>query len=95
MPDTKHDRIAKRLARKLGAEYNPVKGPDIITGGEVDEVEIDKGKLKEGMGQMRGYRKRRYLVVPNSLVPDAKEATKRTKIGVRDERGKIRKPAKK
>jgi len=40
MADTKHDRIAKRLAKRLGSEYNPVKGPDIKTPREVDEVEV-------------------------------------------------------
>jgi len=95
MPKSKHDKIAERRARQLGAEYNPAKGPDIVTGGEVDEVEIDKGKLKEGIGQMRGYRQRKYLVVPKELVEDAKKATRGTKIGVRDEQGRIKRSAKK
>jgi len=55
---------------------------------------VDKEKLKEGIRQLRGFRKRRYLVVPDDLVEDAKKATKGTKIGVRDEYGRIRKSAK-
>jgi len=94
MPKSKHDIIAERTARRLKAEYNPTKGPDVVTEREVDEVEIDKNTLKEGMGQMRGYRQLKYIVVPTNLVKDAKDATKGTKIGVRDEHGRIRKSAK-
>jgi len=94
MLESKHDRIAKLLAKKLKTEYNPTIGPDIVTPREVDEVEVNKGKLKEGIRQLRGFRKRRYLAVPEDLVEDAIKATKGTKIGVRDEHGAIRKSAK-
>jgi len=95
MTKTKHDIIAEKIAKKLRTEYNPAEGPDIKTKREVDEVEVDKNKLKEGMSQLKGYRHLKYIVVPKELVPEAKEATEGTKIGVKDERGIIRKPSRK
>jgi hypothetical protein len=95
MSKTKHDKIAERIARKLGAEYNPKKGPDVITAREVDEVELNRNNLKEGMSQVRGYRQLKYIVVPKAIEEEAIEATKGTKIGVRNEAGKIIKPANK
>jgi len=81
MPESKHDRIAKLLAKKLKTEYNPTIGPDIVTPREVDEVEVNKGKLKEGIRQLRGFRKRRYLAVPEDLVEDAKRLQKALRLG--------------
>lgn len=93
MGKTTHDRIAERIAKRVGGEYNPAKGADVVGGGQVTEVEVDRGKLKEGIQQLQGHRAPRYLAVPNELVPDAKEATQGTKIGVRTETGRIVKPA--
>lgn len=93
MGKTTHDRIADSVARRVGGDYNPDKGADVVGGGQVTEVEVDAGKLKEGIRQLQGYREPRYLAVPNELVPEAIEATRQTKIGVRTETGRIVKPA--
>jgi hypothetical protein len=93
MGNSKHDRIAERVAKRVGGEYNPDRGADVAGGGQVTEVEVDPGKLKEGIRQLQGYKQPRYLAVPNELVPEAKEATRGTQIGVRTETGRIVKPA--
>lgn len=90
---TKHDKIAEKVANRHGGEYDPSKGADVVTGGKAIEVEVDPGKFSEGKRQLQGYQKSRYLAVPDEYVPDAKEATEGTKIGVMNERGKIVKPA--
>lgn len=88
---TKHDRIAKEIAAKKGTEYHSDKGVDIKTPTQAIEVEIDPGKFKEGVMQLHGTEKTRYLAVPNELVKDAIEYTKDTSVGVMNEHGKIRK----
>lgn len=93
MGKTTHDRIAERIARHVGGGYNPDKGADVTGGGQVTEVEVDPGKLREGIRQLQGYKQPRYLGVPRDLVPEATEATRGTKIGVRTDTGRIVKPA--
>ncbi len=90
---TKHDRIAKVIAKKKGAEYHPVKGVDVRTSTQAIEVEVDAEKLKEGVQQLRGTTKARYLAVPNELVNEAIKYTKGSGVGVMNERGRIRKRA--
>lgn len=93
MPDTKHDKIAEQVAKRKGGEYNPSKGADIVTPQVVIEVEVDQGKLGEGIRQLQGYRRPRYLAVPSELVKGAKERTKNTQVGVMNETGQIQKKA--
>jgi hypothetical protein len=67
---TKHDRIAKEIAEKKGTEYHSDKGVDIRTPSQVIEVEVDPATFKEGVRQLRGSSKARYLAVPNEHVED-------------------------
>lgn len=90
---TKHDKIAKEIAAKKKTEYHSDKGVDIKTPTKVIEVEVDSGKFKEGVRQLQGSRKARYLAVPNQIVKDAIVYTKGTGVGVMNERGKIKKRA--
>ena len=69
---TKHDRIAKEIAEKKGTIYHPDKGVDIRTSTQAIEVEIDANKFKEGVGQLQGTKKARYLAVPNKLVKEGR-----------------------
>src|SRR5579863_764587 len=46
---TKHDRIAQEIARKKHTVYHPDKGVDVPTSTQVIEVDLDAGKLKEGV----------------------------------------------
>jgi len=88
---TKHDKIAKEIAEKKGTEYRSDKGVDIKTQAQAIEVEVDPGKFKEGVRQLQGTNKTRYLAVPNELVKEAKEYTKNTGVGVMNEHGGIKK----
>jgi len=90
---TKHDRIAKEIAEKKEAEYHSDKGVDIRTSTQAIEVEVDAGKLKEGVRQLQGTDKARYLAVPNKIVKEAIDYAKGTGIGVMNEHGKIKKRA--
>ena len=90
---TKHDRIAKEIAEKKGTEYHSDKGVDIRTHSQVIEVEVDPATFKEGVRQLRGSSKARYLAVPNELVGEAIEYTGGTGVGVMNEHGKIKKRA--
>jgi len=88
---TKHDKIAKEIAERKGAEYNSDKGVDIKTPTQAIEVEVDPEKFKEGVRQLQGTNKIRYLAVPNELVKEAREYTKGIGVGVMNEHGKIKK----
>lgn len=84
---TKHDRIAQQIADKKGTEYHADKGVDIQTPTQVIEVEVDAGTFREGVQQLRGSIKARYLAVPNELVNEAIDYTQGTGVGVMNERG--------
>lgn len=90
---TKHDRIAREIAEKKNTEYHADKGVDIRTSTQAIEVEVDAATLKEGVRQLRGSSKARYLAVPNELVSEAIEYTEGTGVGVMNEHGRIKKRA--
>jgi hypothetical protein len=90
---TKHDRIAKEIAERKNTEYHSDKGVDIRTSGQAIEVEVDPGTFKEGVRQLQGTNKARYLAVPNELVKEAIGYTEGTGVGVMNEHGKIKKRA--
>ena len=90
---TKHDRIAKEIAEKKGTEYHADKGVDIRTSSQAIEVEVDPDTFKEGVRQLRGSSKARYLAVPNEILGEAIEYTEGTGVGVMNEHGKIKKRA--
>jgi len=89
MSQTKHDRIAEKIAKARGTEYESTEGPDINTSKLAVEVEINKNKLSEGISQLQGFKKSVYLGVPNDILDEALERTKGTTVGVMNERGKI------
>ena len=90
---TKHDRIAKEIANRKGTEYHSDKGVDIRTPTQAIEVEVDPATFKQGVRQLQGSKKARYLAVPNKLVKEAIEYTGGTGVGVMNEHGKIKKRA--
>lgn len=94
MGKTKHDTIAQKLARQKRSEYNKGKGPDIQTSKAVIEVEVDFSGFEDGLRQLRGFQKSRYLAVPKELVPVALERLKGLKTGLMDENGNIKKSCK-
>ncbi|MBU1023182.1 hypothetical protein KKB99_02750 [bacterium] len=93
MTDTKHDKIAKRLAQKENVEYNKGKGPDIITSRRVIEVAINDTDLNESKKQLQGFRKPRYLATTTENIKKAMSVTEGLKIGVMGPTGHIHKKA--
>lgn len=90
---SQHDRIAKSIADKVGTEYNAGQGPDIKGAKSVIEVETTPDMFSQGIRQLQGFQKPRYLAVPDNLVDQAVERTTGLKVGVMDSKGNIQKPA--
>lgn len=84
-----HETTANRIARKLGAEYNPGKGVDIKSPQATVEVETPK-TVAEAPAQLRGHRGRVYVAASNQAAVDAALAvTEGTTIGVMDNQGNV------
>ena len=90
---SKHDEIARRLAKKERTEYNEGKGPDIKGSRRTIEVATHESDLRDSKRQLQGFKKPRYLATTPKLVPKALEITKGTKIGVMGPTGNIKKRA--
>lgn len=94
MPSEEHERIARRLARKLGTPYKPERrGPDIQTPQRVIEVGTDPARVQEEMRQVQRSKKARYVAGPNDFVKAAVGASRGKGIGVMNQHGKIVKRA--
>ena len=93
MGQSKHDRIAEKIADQEGVDYNKGKGPDIITPDRVVEVATTKSDLNDSVDQLRGFKKPRYLATTPELISEALRLTKGTKIGVMGPSGHIKKRA--
>jgi hypothetical protein len=93
MGQSKHDEIAKRIAKKEGTEYNEGQGADIKGSKRAIEVATHEDDLKDSMRQLQGYKKPRYLATSSDMIEKAKEITQGTKVGVMGPTGKIAKRA--
>jgi len=90
-----HDDIAKKIAQKYKTDYNPGKGVDVQTSDKAIEVERSIDTLSDGVRQLQGFNKSRYIAVPDRFVPDAIDRLNNTKIGVMNQSGDIKRRAKK
>ncbi len=88
---TKHDKIAKNLAKREESFYNKGKGPDIKGARRVIEVVTHDSDSYSSLDQVKGFRKPKYIATPPELVKKAKNVTKGTGIGVMGPTGKIHK----
>ena len=93
MGQSKHDRIAKDLARQHNTEYNKGPGPDIKAEHRIIEVATHESDLYSSLDQLKGYRKPKYIATTPELFEKAKKITKGTGIGVMGPTGTIRKKA--
>ena len=91
MTDSKHDRIAKGLAKKHGVDYNEGKGPDVKADDRVIEVVTHESDLYSSVAQVNRFKKRKYFAVPPELLKKAKSVTDGTGIGVMTPTGIIKK----
>lgn len=86
---SKHDQAAQRLARKLGADYNRGKGPDVQTENQVTETET-VNTIADAARQLSGFKKPVYVQGADAAATQkAVERYGDTTIGVRDPQGKI------
>lgn len=93
MGQSKHDRVARQIARKEGVEYNPGQGADIQSSRRAIEVET-AGTISDASRQLQGYQKPVYVAgVDNKAVKAALEQYENTTIGVMRQSGKIVKPS--
>jgi len=92
MSKSVHDKIAERIAKKLGTDYKPHKGIDIVKD-KVVEVETKKDSLYQGLQQVIISQKPRYLAVNKPNIENALEITKSTGVGVMGPTGRIIKGA--
>jgi len=90
---SKHDEIAKKLAKKFKTEYKSDKGIDLVLKDKVIEVETKKESLYKGTKQVEKSSKARYIAVNKLNIQNAIEVTKNTGIGVINEAGRIIKKA--
>jgi len=93
MGQSKHDEIAKYLAKKHKTEYNEGPGPDVLAKNRVIEVVSHESDLYSSIDQVKRFQKPKYIATTPNLVKKAKEATKGTGIGVMGPKGTIRKKA--
>ena len=93
MADSKHNRIAQRLAAQRGVPYNKGKGPDIKGPRQVIEVKSTANEVPKALRQLSGSPKPRYISVPNPEVAKVVKRVQNLKVGVMNEQGKIVKPA--
>jgi len=92
MPKSKHDQIAEKIAKKLGTEYRPHKGIDIVKD-KVVEVETKRDSLYHGLAQVIRSPKPRYLAVNRPSIKNALKITQGTGVGVMGPTGRIIKRA--
>ena len=93
MGQSKHNKIAKSLAKQHKTEYNEGPGPDIKAKNRIIEVATHESDLYSSLDQLKRYQKPRYIATTPELVEKAKEITKGTGIGVMGPTGTIRKKA--
>ena len=94
MGQSKHDEIARYLARKHKADYNEGPGPDVKAKNRVIEVASHESDLYSSIDQVKRFQKPKYIATTPDLVKKAKEVTKGTGIGVMGPKGTIEKKAK-
>lgn len=89
MAQSKHDKVAERIARKQNTEYNRGPGADIQASGRVIEVETPN-TIGDAGRQLQGHQKPAYVAVTESkAIKEAVELYKNTTVGVMGPSGKI------
>lgn len=86
---SKHDKVARKIAKRENTEYNRGPGADIQTSRRVIEIETPE-TIGDAARQLQGYKKPVYVVPTDpKSIPDAIKHYKNTTIGVMRPSGKI------
>lgn len=89
MTNSLHDKIANRIATKLGTEYHSDQGVDIKTPTRAIEVESHEEAFGEAKQQLAGTTKVPYIAVPTRLKGRALDYFEGSRIGVMSQGGTI------
>ena len=86
---SRHDEVAKRIAKKFAGDYNAHQGVDVVTDKVAIEVETNQ-TISDAKQQLQGHQKPAYIAVTSERsIKKAMEATEGTTIGVIDPTGVI------
>lgn len=89
MAKSKHDKVADKIAKQEGTEYNRGQGADIRGPKRIIEVETPR-TIGEAGRQLQGHQKPVYVIpTDKKAIPDAVKRYKKTTIGVMAPSGKI------
>jgi len=93
MAQSKHDKVAKQIAKRAKTAYNRGPGADIK--GPRRAIEVERPQtIGDAARQLQGYQKPVYVVPTDpKAVPKAVKHYKKTTIGVMRPSGKIVKPS--
>jgi hypothetical protein len=93
MANSKHDQVAKQIAKKEKTQYNKGPGADIKGNKRAIEIETPN-TIGDAARQLRGYKKPVYVIPTDSkVIPNAVKRYKKTTIGIMTPKGKIIKPS--
>ena len=89
MAQSKHDKVAERIARQQGTTYNAGPGSDVQNSRRVIEIETPN-TIGEAGKQLQGFRKPVYVAVTeSSAIRKAVQRYENTTIGIMGPSGKI------
>lgn len=89
MGQSKHDRVARQIAKKEGVKYNLGQGADVQSPRRAIEIET-ANTVSDASRQLQGYQKPVYVAgVDNRAVKIALKRYENTTIGVMRPNGKI------
>jgi len=88
-----HDRAAERAAKKLGGSYDATDSPDVKGKGVRAEVKSKASEIPTAVDQLGKGSQKKYLVLPQSEIPEAQEKLKGSGIGILNYRARIVKRA--
>ncbi len=89
MAKSKHDKVAGKLAKREGTEYNRGQGADIQGSKRAIEVESPQ-TIGDAARQLAGYQKPVYVAPTDpKAVPKAVKRYQKTTIGVMTPTGKV------
>ena len=86
-----HDAAARKIAKKLGATYNPKKSPDVRGSNGRAEVKSNAAEIPKALRQLGGGSGRAYVALPKPEHPKALKKLAGLKTGLMDHKGKIAK----
>ncbi len=89
MAQSKHDRVAGKIAKQEGTEYNRGQGPDVKNSQRAIEVETTR-TVSDAARQLAGHQKPVYVAGTDAeATKKALQHYKNTTIGVMNSQGQI------